>query len=96
MLGVPTEWLAFVGGAFVLLIIMRHQDGVASTFTRAGRAIGSKITARSERRGKPSPVSAFARRLGGHTAAGEIEEITTAARGVRRHRVAPVASRSAI
>ena len=37
VLGVPTEWLAFVGGAFVLLIIMRHQDGVASTFTRAGR-----------------------------------------------------------
>jgi sulfate-transporting ATPase len=89
VLGVPTEWLAFVGGAFVLLIIMRHQDGAADTFMRAGRAIGAKITGLSERRGEPGPVLTVARRLAGHTAAGEIEEITTAARGARKHRVVP-------
>jgi ABC-type branched-subunit amino acid transport system ATPase component/branched-subunit amino acid ABC-type transport system permease component len=89
VLGVPSEWLAFVGGAFVLLIIMRHQDGAAHTFARAGQAIGGKITARSERRGQPGPVLRVARRLAGHTAAGEIEEIATAARGVRRHTVIP-------
>ena len=89
VLGVPSEWLAFVGGAFVLLMIMRHQDGAANTFMRAGRAIGAKITARSERQGQPGPALTVARRLGGHTAAGEIEEITTAARGVRRHTVTP-------
>jgi ABC-type branched-subunit amino acid transport system ATPase component/branched-subunit amino acid ABC-type transport system permease component len=89
VLGVPTEWLAFVGGAFVLLIIMRHQDGAADTFTRAGRAIGARITAGSERGGQPGPVLSVVRRLGGHTAGGEIEEIKTAARGVRKHRVTP-------
>ncbi len=89
VLGVPTEWLAFVGGAFVLLIIMRHQDGAADTFMRAGRAIGARITGRSERRGQPGLVLTAARRLVGHTAAGEIEEITTAARGARKHRVVP-------
>jgi sulfate-transporting ATPase len=83
VLGVPSEWLAFVGGAFVLLIIMRHQDGAAHTFARAGQAIGGKITARSERRGQPGPVLKAARRLAGHTAAGEIEEITTAGRAGR-------------
>ncbi|MGH9251789.1 MAG: ABC transporter ATP-binding protein, partial [Acidimicrobiales bacterium] len=89
VLGIPTEWLAFVGGAFVLLIIMRHQDGAASTFTRAARAIGARITARSERRGQPGPVLTVARRLAGHTTAGEIEEIKAAARGARKHRVTP-------
>ena len=89
ILGIPDVWLAFVGGAFVLLIIMRHQDGAANTFMRAGRAIGAKFTARSERGGQPGPVLSMARRFTGHTTAGEIEEIQTAARGVRRHRVTP-------
>jgi ABC-type branched-subunit amino acid transport system ATPase component/branched-subunit amino acid ABC-type transport system permease component len=89
VLGVPSEWLAFVGGAFVLLIIMRHQDGAANTFARAGRAIGARITARSGRRGRPGRVLTVARRLTGHTTAGEIEEIETEARAVRKHRVTP-------
>jgi ABC-type branched-subunit amino acid transport system ATPase component/branched-subunit amino acid ABC-type transport system permease component len=89
VLAVPSEWLAFVGGAFVLLIIMRHQDGAANTFAHAGRAIGAKVTARAERRGEPGPVLTVARRLTHHTTAGEIEEIETAGRGVRKHRVTP-------
>ncbi len=89
VIGIPAEWLAFIGGAFVLLIILRHQDGAASTFTRLGRFLGSKITASSERSGEPGPVLTFLRRFTGHTVAGETETIVAQARGTRTHRVTP-------
>jgi sulfate-transporting ATPase len=90
VIGVPDEWLAIVGGLFVLLIILRHQDGAASTFTRLGGFLGSKFSGASKRgREQAGPVLTFLRRLTFHTAAGENEAILSQDRGVRKHRVIP-------
>jgi len=89
VIGFPEEWLTFVGGAFVVLIILRHQDGVADTITNAAHAIGRKLTAAAERRGRVGRGLTLARRITRQTGAGEIEAIATGAPGVRRHRVVP-------
>jgi ABC-type branched-subunit amino acid transport system ATPase component/branched-subunit amino acid ABC-type transport system permease component len=79
VIGFPTEWLAFISGGVVILIVLRHQDGVADTITRAGRAIGRRLAAR------PSHTRKVDRRA----PAREVEAYAAAAHGIRRHHVVP-------
>lgn len=47
VIGFPTEWLSFISGGVVVIIVLRHQDGVADALTHVARAAGPRFAALS-------------------------------------------------